>query len=291
MTTAPHAIDHAERATRIGASDAASILGLPGSRTAWETWAEKRGLLKPWPGSPSTEMGKRLEPVVLDAAEDDLGLLIRGEVLHAANCGCPIASTLDARVASTGIPVEAKTCGIVGPVYGTWGDSDSDAVPDSYLVQVTIQMVCAESEMAYLYALLGGRGIVRYRILRDDDLAAAIVSKLAAWWDRHIVQGIEPERTEGVPLEVAKRLKKTPCKVVEFDESAMALVGEYESAKAAKSAADKHADAAQAALLLRLGDAEGAALPDGRMLTHIEQFRKGYEVKDSRYRVLRIKKG
>lgn len=279
------------RNSRCGASDAAAILGLSPYRSAWEVWAEKSGRLEPGKGSDATSMGQRLESPILDVAEAELGPLSRGDLVWLPRLALPLASTLDARVKATGIPCEAKTSGIVGPLYGTWGDDGSDAVPESYLVQVTLQMVCCEADMAHLYALLGGRGIVRYRVLRDDDLANTLVDRLARWWDRHIVQGIEPARDEPVPLEVAKRLRKTPHKVTTFSDDAQPVIDEYEAAKAEKSAAEKRADAAQAALLLLLGDAEAAGLPDGRILTHSEQFRKGYTTKDTSFRVLRIKRG
>lgn len=284
-------IDHAARNARCGASDAAAILGLSPYRTPWECWAQKTNRLEPSKGNEATGMGQRLEAPILDYAEAELGPLVRGELAWAPRLEFPLASTLDARLKMTGIPVEAKTSGIVGPLYGEWGEPDSDVVPANYLVQVTLQMVCTEAEFAYLYALLGGRGIVRYRIVRDEELAAALVQQLAAWWDAHIVRDIEPERTSPVPLEVVKRLKKTPNKVVAFDDSVSPIIGEYEVAKAEKSAAEKRADAAQASLLMLLGDAEAATLPDGRMLTYLEQTRKGYVVKDSSFRVMRFRKG
>lgn len=279
------------RNSRCGASDAAAILGLSPYRSAYETWLEKTGRIEPTDGNDATRMGQRLESPILDVAEAELGPLARNELVWLPKLDLPLASTLDARVRATGVPVEAKTSGIVGPLYGTWGDAGSDTVPEAYLVQVTLQMVCCEAEFAHLYALLGGRGIVRYRILRDGELAEALIERLAGWWNRHIVLGIEPERDSPVPLEVAKRLKKTPSKVVAFDDSATPVIAEYEAAKAEKSLAEKRADAAQAALLLLLADAEGASLPDGRLLTHCEQFRRGYTVQDTSYRVLRIKKG
>lgn len=278
------------RKARCGASDAASILGLSPYRSAWQTWAEKTGRLEPFTGNAAIVMGQRLESPILDHAEAELGPLVRGELVWLPRMELPLASLLDARLKMTGTPVEAKTSGIVGPLYGEWGDADSDVVPASYLVQVTLQMVCCEADYAWLYALLGGRGIVRYRIVRDDELANSVVHQLAAWWDKHIVQGLEPERTEAVPLEVAKRLKKTPNKVIALDESAVPLVGEYELAKAEKSAANKRADAAQASLLLALGDAEKATMQDGRSVTHLLQRRSGYTVQPTEYRVLRITK-
>lgn len=279
-----------DRNQRCGASDGAAALGLSPRRTAWETWAEKSGRLEPFAGNEATRMGQALEATILDVAETELGPLSRGDLVFADGTDFPLAATLDARVKSSGVPVEAKTSGIVGPIYGEWGDPDSDVVPQYYLVQVMLQMICTGAEFAHIYALLGGRGVVRYRAVYDAELARELTERLARWWQRHIVEGIEPARTEPVPLEVVKRLRRQPSKTIALAPEDLVTVAEYEDAKAIKSCAAKSCDAAQAKLLMLLGDAEAAELPDGRTLYYQLQKRKGFTVAESEFRAMRIKK-
>jgi putative phage-type endonuclease len=280
-----------ERNERAGATDVATMLGLsPHGKTAWELWAEKRGLIEPWAGNESTRMGNLLESAVLDAAESDLGPLERDVLCMAKEVDFPLSATLDSRVIATGEPCDAKTSGIVGPVYGAWGEEGTDSIPAHYIVQLMVQLVCSDSELAHLYALLGGRGIVRYRVPRDEECARAIVDSAGRWWQRHIVQGIEPDRGNAVPLEVVKRLKRVPQKVITFGDDGMAAVSTWELAKARKAAAERECEEAQAELLLMLGEAEHAELPDGRTLSYYEQARRGYVVADGKYRVLRLRK-
>lgn len=284
----PHV--HDQRRGRLGASDIPAVLGLSPWRSAYQVWLEKSGQLEPWNGNAATRTGQRLESAILDHAEEDLATTLERNVVCWAPDGLPIAATLDGRIPNAA-PVEVKTSGIVGPVHGHWGDVDSDEVPDVYLVQVTVQMLCTGTDLGYLFALLGGRGIVRYQIHRDEAIVGQIAEASAAWWQRHVVEGIEPERTEPVPLDVVKRLRRQPNKVIEFDEETTKLVETWEQAKKAKSSADKVVETFQSEILLRLGDAEAAAMTDGRRFEFMEQPRAGYTVQPGTMRVARVKKG
>lgn len=278
----------AERQQRLHATDVAAILGLSPHRVGYEVWLEKSGRIEPWGGNAATEIGSRLEAPILDVAESELGPLRRNVLRVADGLDFPLAATLDAELHPQ-VPVEAKTSGIVGPVYGEWGEDGTDVVPPAYLVQLTVQMLCSGSDLAHLYALLGGRGIVRYRVVRDEEVVRTISEFCGRWWQRHVVEAIEPERTEPVPLEVVKRIRRQPHKTIALDDSATQTIAEYELAKAKKNTWEKCLADAQANLLLLLGDAEAATLPDGRRLTYLEQARKGYTVSDYQFRVLRIK--
>lgn len=285
-------VNHTERQSALHSTDAAAILGLEGARKSAHTvWLEKTGRLEPGRGNAATEAGKFLESSILDFAETQLGPLERN-VRCAATCtDFPLVSTLDARVTSTGVPTEAKTTGIVGPVFGEWGEEGSDVVPQLYLVQTTIQMICSGTELAWLYALIGGRGFVAYQIRRDEEVVSAIVEQLGRWWDQHITRGVEPTLAEPVPLEVLKRIRRQPEKMIELTGDALQAVAELEAAKKAKSSAEKTHEAAQSNLIAMLDDAEGGTLPDGRAVTYLQSHRKGYVVSDSTYRTLRIRKG
>lgn len=285
-------LNHTERQNALHSTDVPSILQLEGARKSDHTvFLEKTGRLDPDKGSDATEAGKYLEPSVLDFAEQQLGPLERNIRCEAKGLGFPLVSTLDARVQRTGVPTEAKTTGIVGPVFGEWGDEGSDIVPQLYLVQTSIQMLCSESDMAYLYALIGGRGFVAYRIHRDEEVINAIVEQCDRWWDRHIVKGIEPTLREPIPMEVLKRMRRQPEKTIELYEDASQIVLEYEAATATKSAAEKTHEALKSKLITLLGDAEAGTLPDGRKVTYLQSTRRGYTVDETTYRTMRIKKG
>lgn len=277
-----------DRKGAIGASDVAAILGVSPWASAWDVWADKTRRTEPWSGNDATRMGHFFERSILDWATQQLGDLAIGErILHPT---LPIASTLDARVLSTNRPVEAKTTGLVGPVYGDWGDEGTDQVPDYYLVQVHTQLLCTGADLAYLYSLIPGRGIVRYEIARSESFCEKLGNILDDWWTKHIINDEEPSH-ERASLEVVKRLKRVPEKVVSLDDSALSIVAQLDEAKATKKQADSQVEYLQAQLLASLGDGELGQLPDGREVTYFAQTRKSYTVEESTYRVMRIRKG
>jgi putative phage-type endonuclease len=280
-----------ERRKAIGASDVAAILGCSPWKSAWDVWADKTGKLEPWEGNEATRIGQYLENGVLDYAESKLGALARN--VRIPYVGGPIVSTLDA-LTEDGIPVEAKTAGMTGPLHGDWGDSLTDQIPEQYLCQVHAQLLCTEAEHAFLFALLSGRGIVQYQIERSDSLCESLATQLCDWWDRHVVRGIEPSR-ERATMEVVKRLRRVPGKVVELTDDCEWLLTTRERLKAeAKDIADR-IEETDKILLLRLQDVDGnyaeeGVLSDGRSVTYYEQHRKGYTVEPASFRVLRVKK-
>ncbi len=278
----------AERRNAIGASEVAAVLGLSKWATPWEIWAEKTGRIDPWSGSKATQAGQLLENAVLDYASDALSSPLKRQVRVVAD-GIPLAATCDA-ITHSGQPVEAKTTGIVGPIYGEWGDELTDEVPDQYLIQVHAQIICTKAELGYLFALIPGRGIVQYQFIRNDRMVDTLRERLTDWWDTHIVRGLEPPKTPMPQLDVIKRLRKEAGKVIQASPQLVALLEHREQAKAKLASIAKEVEEVEAELLMELGDAEVAELPDGRRLTYLQSERKGYTVEPCKYRTLRTTK-
>ena len=275
------------RRSAVGASEVSAILGISPWSTPWEVWADKRGILDDWDGNAATKAGNTFESAVLDHAEQTLGPLERDVRIKAD--GLPLAATCDA-ITQDRKPVEAKTTGITGPVQGSWGDPLTDQIPDHYMVQVIAQMICTKADMGYLFALIAGRGVVEYRVERDERLLNLISGNVAAWWERHIIKGIEPSREQMPALDVVKRLKKVPSKTTVLPGSTSVLIDERERYKVIAKDTKKNLDRIEAEILLALGDAEAGDLPDGRQLTYMETERAGYTVQPTKYRTLRVRK-
>lgn len=276
-----------ERRNAIGASDVAAILGLNPWASAWDVWASKRGIVEDWEGNEATDLGNKFERVVLDVAEKDLGELRRN--VRIKHPSLPVAATLDAQVVSSTEPVEGKTTGLVGPVYGEWGDKGSDVVPEAYLVQAHTQLLCVPSApVCHVYALISGRGVVPYAVPRSDSTCEMLGNILNDWWHKHVVNGIEPSRDKA-SFEVVKRLKKVPNKVIVMPEEIDALVDRREVLKQICKKREEQLKAIDKALLLDLGDAEEGTLLSGRSISYYEQYTKGYYREPTSFRVLRVK--
>lgn len=281
-----------DRKSRIGASDAAAILGISPYASPYDVWAVKTGRADEFAGNEATRAGSRLEAMLLDDAERELGDLDR-DIFIPGPSGMPFGATLDAQVIATGEVVEAKTSGMTGgPVAAGWGEPGTDQVPDYYLVQVQLQMWVARAERCHVYAYLGNVNPKRYTVEYDNELALAIARQLGDWWTRHVVADIPPDTT-GVSMETIKRFRRTAEKSIELigDEADQAefICRKIEELKAAAKSAKDELEAAEKALLVMLGDAEEMVLPSGNRVTYFQTTRKGYTVKESSYRTLRIK--
>lgn len=278
----------AARRGRVGASDVAAIMGVPtfANVNAWTVWADKIGSLEDERGSkPWLDEGNRLEPFILNWAERELGELDRNVVVFDPT-GSRIASTLDGRVKATGVPVEAKTSGIFGPIHGEWGQDGTDEVPDGYMLQCQTQLLCTGAEVCRLFALLGGRGRVEYQIhphpklmlkIRDvaeDFYAEFVVTKRdprEGWADRlETAHGIKLTADPCEPvLETAKRLKRVKGKVVTLADPEPFL--EWDRLRGVRLDAEKAEKSALGLCLADLGDADAAELPGGVTFTYAEQ--------------------
>ena len=232
-------------------------------------------------GNAATEAGTLLEPAVVAWAHQQLGGVIEGDwrVHENGINACSLdAMTLD------GEPVEAKTSGIVGPGSPhQWGEPGTDEIPDYYLLQVHAQLLVTGAKRAFVPALIGGRGFVMYVVRSHQGLEDQIQRASEQFWTEHVEARIQPDKTP--KLETLKQLRREPESVVSIPDE---LVELYLAAKAEEKAAVAKAEAAQTQLLASLGVAEAGDYSGGRVW-YSEQTRKGYQVQESTYRVLRVK--
>lgn len=281
--------DIVSRRSRIGSSDVAAILGLPtfAGKNAYTVWCDKCDMLEPEDEAkkPWLDAGNRLEPVILDYAESELGPLRRGVTVFDPN-GAPIASMLDGQVIDGGRPVEAKTSGILGPVHGHWGDEGTDEVPDTYIVQAQVHLLCTVADVCPLFAMLPGRWIVWYDIEPIQKLHAMIRNVSTDFFERYVVARLDP-RTDwadrlravhgveltGDPcephLEVTKRFRRIEGKRIKEED--VAPFKEWEQARAARLEIEKREDALLAKCQAIAGDAEIVELPGVGEFTYKSQ--------------------
>lgn len=272
----------------IGASEVAAILGISPFSGPWEVWADKTNRLNPWGGNDATRAGQVFERAVLDQAETELGPMRRD--VRLVHDSLPLAATLDAQLIENGYPIEAKTTGIVGPVYGRWGDAMTDEIPDHYLVQVHAQLTVTGAELAFMFALIAGRGVVQFQIERSEKLSQQLGNACSEWWQKHVIGDREPSVDQFPPaLEVVKRLRRVPSKQTTFGPIVTALVKRRERVNKAKLDIEKRVKEFDAKILVALGDAESALLDGGGELTYYETEKKGFTVKPTKYRTIRIK--
>ena len=258
----------------VGASDVPRIL----LGDAQAVWMEKTGRLDGIAETEAMRAGTLLESVVIDYAASVLGSLIRNQIVPAAGLDFPLASNCDALVAATHEPVEAKTTGIVGPAYGTWGDDGSDVVPDRHILQVTAQMICTGTQQAHVPALIGGRGFAMFTVPFDQMIADAIVAACREFW-RCVTEDRPPEAGESPRLseDVARRVRRVPKSVSPFEVDA-AVVDAWRTANEFRLRWEKAEDAAKEEIFHALGPCESVVDTRGRTLTYMPIKSKGVDL-------------
>jgi putative phage-type endonuclease len=289
-----------QRRTHLGSSDMAVIMGLsPFKTTPADVYYAKRGLVPPSESNAAMSAGNRLERSVLAWAQTELGPLKRNQ--RRVHPRLPLAANVDAIVRASGEPVEAKTSGIAGPIFGSWGEAGTSEIPDHVIIQSHVHMMCVGASVCHVPALLGGRGFVMYRVDYNQIIADAIAEAATGFW-ACVEAGVPPP--DSAPSEqVYKTLRRQPGTWAEVSPDA---VDRYETATAKRLEIEKEEKAAKADIMRQIGTAEGALLEGGRILTYYEQARKSLDIEkleqmapdavaacrtELKYRVLRIAKG
>ena len=194
------------RATGIGSSEIAAIVGVSPYQSRHDVWMTKMGMAK-FEGNTTTRMGQRLEDVI---AEEYCALMREQNEPHVignfqttfAHPREPwILASPDRLVSGRRRIAEVKNVGF--RMMWQWG-SEVDAVPDYYRIQVEWQLgVCdalsttgAVDELpidAHVVAWLGGCDLRVYRIQRSPKLWDAIVQQGRAFWFNNVLKRIPPE--------------------------------------------------------------------------------------------------
>jgi putative phage-type endonuclease len=290
------------RRKHIGSSDMAAILGIDPFRNAYDVWLEKTGKVDSSDiSSEAAEIGNALETGILNLAERRLGKILRNQYRSAKDKrGLPLGANIDGLVIASNEPIDAKTSGITGPLFGNWGDEGTDQVPDHIITQAHVHMLCVDKDICHIAAVLGGRGFQLFHVPEDKELRNIICEKAIEFWDKHVQADVPPANVTPSALMI-KRIIREPNSVVDVPDE---LVQKWLDAQQAKRDAEKMCDAAQAEVLTALGQAECGNCSFGQV-TYFEQSRSGIDAKAlkdqlpeiaaqfaniTKYRVARFKK-
>jgi len=287
----------ARRRALVTASDAAAILGVDPRRGPLAVYAAKLGV-----ESDETEpmaWGRRLEDAIAEAYGAETGR----EVIAPAD---PYEITVHPELDWLGATLDRTTRGCqaspppVGLVAGfgplqlkavsDWRRKDwLEEPPIHYQVQVQVEMACAGAAWGSLAAFQGiTRPVAWADLVRNDGFLAAALPRLHKFWWR--VQRREPPEADGLPgtTEAIRTLwARDDGQTIALDGEALALVGEWDDARALAGTQAGRVRELTNRLRTRMGSATFGALPDGSFLTLKLVQRGSYEVQETEYRTLR----
>lgn len=279
----------------IGASDAAAVVGCSPYQSTLGLWGEKTGRVAPQEPADmdAVEMGRLLEPIVLERLRQKTGLWVEAwpsELLVVRDGEAWQRCTPDGLVfdGAKGVGlVQAKTA---RETDAGWGDEP----PVHYQMQVQHEMAVTGLPYAILVVLFGGRRLEWYAVQRDEaviDWLTSVERQVWGYIERN--QNLPPELCSGdVALRAADTLRLHPDddgSEIVLDSWQADVVREYADLCDAARGSDKRRDQLKAQIVEWIGPATYAQA-GGLRLSLKTQERPEHVVKASKFRVLRVAK-
>lgn len=275
-----------ERRKYLGSSDISAVMGLNPWRNASDVYLEKTGRLDDAEMSPMAEAGTRFEAVTLEWCGEQIGAKIGPSQMFIHANGL-LACNLDGLIADRHQIAEAKMTGMTED----WGEPMTGEVPPYVACQCHHQMFVLGPDWRRVWVPVAFVGIRRiefklYFVDWDDAVTPGVGATGERFMREHVLADVPPANFQP-STEVLNRVRRVPNKTVQLE---AALLDEYLSLSAAAKSAKELADAAQDRLKAALGDAEAGRTPSGQTVTFFTLMRKGYFVRASSFRVLRVAK-
>lgn len=287
----------AKRRKYIGSSEVHDIIMGQG----YKVWADKTGKLDPPKTMDYMIRGQLLESAIINFAAMTLGNIITEPTeLEFFAPDLHLIDHPDGIVDKTGYPLDAKSQGAFAKEK--WGDEYTDQVPDRSVIQAQVHMICMKVDFCHVPAYLAFREFQMFGVPSSDKIKQVIADACGHFWDEHVVKDIPPE-DESPPLEVLKRIRREPEKVVEL--SSDDVLNHWLGSVIVRKAVQREEEEYKAVLIAELGTAEAGRAPDGQMVTFFEQRTGGLLMKElklahpdiaaefanpGRHRVLKLKK-
>jgi predicted phage-related endonuclease len=252
----------------------AAVLGFDQWRTPDDVYWSKVEEVPDGEIGDAAQLGNILEPALVQYAGTLFDVEVEPSVTVVSTEDDVFAANLDGRfVRNGGVEiVEAKTTGLFrrAPEYDEWGATETDEVPRKVLLQTQHQMYCQESEVVHVLALIGGRGLLQFRVERNDRLIKAMVEKGREFWAHHVIAK-KPPAENPPPLDLLKLTKRNRTTVTVH----ASFIEDYKAAAALEKEAKAKRDEAKRALLAVMGDADEARDEQGRRFRyqHVEGVR------------------
>lgn len=248
----------AERRLGLGASDAASAVGLSRWCSPLELYLRKLGeaaeQAETWP----MRAGAALEPLVLAGFTAETGLAVADQQRQFRDPSLPWRwATVDG-IASDGALVEAKT----SSSPADWGDDD-DSIPIEYACQVQHSLAVTGLTLAYVPVLIATRELRVYRMARDEELIDLLTERESAFWS--MVEARTPPEPKTLE-EMRLRWPRDDGSARVAPAEVLAALLDYRRARDEAASHEALADEAKTRVLAALGEAASLVDESGRTL-------------------------
>jgi len=184
-----------EHDSGIGGSDAPAACGVSPWKTQTELYYEKTGQIEPPDLSDKEQVrwGNLLEDLIAQEFTTRTGLKVRRSnqtLRHRDKKRGYMLAHIDRRIVGQRAGLEVKTTGFFGGK--DLGDEGTDAVPDTWLVQVAHYLEVTGFDAFYIAALVGGQKLRIFRVEPDPDLLKMVVERERWFWEECVLPRIPP---------------------------------------------------------------------------------------------------
>lgn len=260
------AIENEDRSGFIGASEVAEALGLSpySGRSPVRLAMEKLGQLERATIDPNlAKWGKALQPVILKAVEDRIGMRVRDTDDPRGHKSLSWLRCRTDGITHSGIIVEAKNYS-EARAYKYPTENEPEELPLYDLVQVAAEMACWDAEVAFLAVLFGGRDFRMYRIERDPVFEQEILSRLGQFWS-YVQRNVVPPASNSVDTALlyprhTEGMMRVATPAVESEVSRLAAL------KAQAKQIEAEMERLEGSIKFNMGAAGQLVAPDGRTI-------------------------
>jgi len=265
-----------DRRNRLGASEAAAVLGLNPWRCALEVYDEKVGeapAQEETDGNARTDWGRRLEPVILEWWYDKNAGPVTAFKMNDRPLVHPAHSWLSAT--PDGIGTLLRGSGpdvqllriVVDAKASESPERWASGLPPDVDAQLRVQMACADAAEAYAAVMIGLRG-AEFVVERDRRIEDDMIGRLSAFWHDHVLKRVPPD-PDGSPATAAYLARRYGAAQVEKAAHVVGTLDDEELIRYLLTLKDteRQLDAAKAEaenkLKERIGNATKLVTPNG----------------------------
>lgn len=250
----------AVRQTGVGASEVAAIVGVSEYEGALDVYLRKTGLVEPKPENEFMRWGNKLEAVVATEYAERLGVVLdtSDTVRHPVN---EWALATPDRIVRSGEGeawlLEVKTT--AARKADEWGEVGTDQVPHRVAIQCQWQMYVTGYRRCDVAVLIGGSDFRTYTLWRDDEVIAALVAQVEAFWRDHVEANEPPplDGSESAHRYLALKYPKDVTPLDHADERADHAMQELAHLKAELAELERQVSEREVELKALIGDREG----------------------------------
>ncbi len=181
-----------ERKNYLGGTDLAAIAGLNPYRTALDVYLDKTSDDITCETNAAMRWGNLLEDVVAKAYSEDTGYAVEIEpntIYHPEYKF--LGANIDRWIGDKEYVLECKTAGFTKAKE--WGDSGTDQIPESYLIQVAYYAAICDVSKVDIAVLIGGQDFRIYTYERNKELEEKLIKIACNFWHNHIEKRIPPK--------------------------------------------------------------------------------------------------